>query len=151
MTAVTVRSITDYTHAHIVTDGRHSWVADEGPSSDGDDLGPGPYELLLSALGACTAITLQMYARRKEWPLEQVTADLQHEKLPKDHPSLTDEERAGATDNGFVDVIRVNLTLRGELTVDQTQRLLEIASRCPMRRTLMATPKVVATSSRTRT
>lgn len=144
MAAVTVRSITDHTHAHLVTDGRHSWVADEPPSSDGDDLGPGPYELLLSALGACTAITLQMYARRKEWALEQVTVDLQQEKLVKDDPSLTDEERAGATDNGLVDVIRLHLTLRGDLTADQTERLLEIAARCPMRRTLMATPKVVA-------
>jgi uncharacterized OsmC-like protein len=143
MTAVTVRSITDHTHAHLVTDGRHSWVADEGKSSDGDDLGPGPYELLLSALGSCTAITLQMYARRKEWALEQVTVDLHHEKLPKDHPSLTDDERAGATEDGRVDVIRLNLALRGDLTSEQTERLLEIAGRCPMRRTLMATPKVV--------
>src|SRR5215213_4326185 len=143
MASVTVSSITDHTHAHLATDGRHSWVADEPPSSDGDDLGPGPFELLLSALGACTAITLQMYARRKEWPLEQVTVDMQHEKLPKDDPSLTDEERAGASDNGFVDVIRLNLTLRGDLTADQTERLKEIAARCPMRRTLMATPKVI--------
>lgn len=144
MTAVTVSSINGYTHAHLVTDGRHSWVTDEPPSSDGDDLGPGPYELLLSALGSCTAITLQMYAQRKEWPLEHVTVDLQHEKLPKDHPSLTDEERAGASDNGLVDVIRLNLTLRGDLTAEQTERLQEIAARCPMRRTLMATPKVIA-------
>jgi putative redox protein len=144
MTQVNVQSITGHTHAHSITDGRHTWVADEPPSSEGDDLGPGPYELLLSALGACTAITLQMYAKRKQWPLEQVTAELLHEKLPRDHPSLTDEERAGATDNGFVDVIRLNLTLRGDLTADQTERLLDIASRCPMRRTLMATPKVIA-------
>ena len=143
MTAVTVRSITDHTHAHLVTDGRHSWVTDEEESSHGDDLGPGPYELLLSALGACTAITLQMYARRKEWPLDQVTVDLQQEKLSKDDPSLTDEERAGASDNGLVDVIRLKLTLAGDLAEDQTERLLEIAARCPMRRTLMATPKVI--------
>ena len=143
MTAVTVRSITDHTHAHLVTDGRHSWVADEGKSSDGDDLGPGPYELLLSALGSCTAITLQMYARRKEWALEQVTVELQHEKLPKEHPSLSDAEREWATADGRVDVIRLNLTLRGDLTAEQTERLLEIAGRCPMRRTLMATPKVI--------
>src|SRR5688572_9817087 len=116
MTTVTVRSITDHTHAHLVTDGRHSWVADEPPSSDGDDLGPGPYELLLSALGACTAITLQMYARRKEWALEQVTVYLEQHKVSKDDPSLTDDERAGASDNGLVDVIRLNLTLRGDLT-----------------------------------
>jgi putative redox protein len=147
MTQVTVRSITGHTHAHSITDGRHTWVSDEPPSSDGDDLGPGPYELLLSALGACTAITLQMYAKRKQWPLEQVTAELRHEKLPENDPSLTDEERAGATDNGFVDVIRLNLTLRGDLTADQTERLRDIASRCPMRRTLMATPKVIASAS----
>ena len=145
MAAVTVRSITDHTHAHLVTDGRHSWVADEPRSSDGDDLGPGPYELLLSALGACTAITLQMYARRKEWPLEQVTVDLKQEKLRADDPSLTPEERAGATDNGLVDVIRLSLTVKGELTADQTERLLEIAGRCPIRRTLMGTPKVIET------
>ena len=148
MTAVTVSSITGRTHAHLVTDGRHSWVTDEPRSSEGDDLGPGPYELLLSALGSCTAITLQMYAQRKQWPLEHVTVDLQHEKLAKDHPSLTDEERAGASDNGLVDVIRLDLTLRGELTEEQTERLLEIASRCPMRRTLMAMPKVSAQAAR---
>jgi uncharacterized OsmC-like protein len=143
MASVTVRSITDHAHAHLISDGRHSWVADEPPSSDGDDLGPGPFELLLSALGACTAITLQMYARRKEWALDQVTVDLQHEKLSKDDPSLTDAERAGATDDGRVDVIWLALTVRGDLTAEQTERLLEIAGRCPMRRTLMATPKVI--------
>ena len=144
MSTVTVRSITDHSHAHLVTDGRHSWVADERQSADGDDLGPGPYELLLSALGACTAITLQMYARRKEWPLDQVTVDLHHQKLPADHPLLTDEERAGATDDGRVDVVELKLTLSGELSADQRDRLLEIAARCPIHRTLMATPKIVS-------
>jgi putative redox protein len=113
-----------------ITAGRHTFVADEPVSVGGTDEGPGPYELLLAALGACTAMTLQMYARKKEWPLEKVEVSLQHGRIyAKDCEECVTKE-------GQISRIERYISLTGPLSEEQRNRLLEIAKRCPVHRTL---------------
>ena len=114
----------------------HAVLADEPPPA-GDGLGPDPYELLLSALGSCTAMTLHMYARRKGWNLTKATADLVHERV---HAS--DCEECEETE-GYIERIRLKLRLEGDLDEAQRARLLEIAGKCPVRRTIAGQPKIV--------
>jgi len=116
--------------AQIMSDGRHAMIADEPKSYGGDDRGPSPYELLLMSLGSCTTMTLRMYADRKEWPLERVTADLRHEKIHAEDCEHCE------TETGKIDRIDRRLTLEGPLDDAQRGRLLEIADRCPVHRTL---------------
>jgi uncharacterized OsmC-like protein len=150
MKSVTVRTLPDYTYAQIASDGRHALVADELAADGGDDLGPGPFELLLAALGACTSITLQMYAARKQWPLYEVGVALTHDKVrAAECAECSEEERARAGPEGRIDLIRLQLSFRGDLTDEQTQRLVEIAERCPVHRTLAAAPKMVTTLAQT--
>lgn len=110
--------------------GRHALVADEPAAAGGNDLGPSPYDLLLAGLGACTAMTLRIYAAQKQWPLEQVAVDLRHEKI-----HATDCE-ACETKDGKVDRIERVIRVEGDLDQAQRQRLLEIANKCPVHRTL---------------
>lgn len=112
--------------------GGHSIVADEPKAVGGENLGPTPYDLLASALGACTTMTLRMYADRKQWPLEEVVATLKHSRVHE-----VDEERCD-TAEARLDRLDRDLTLIGPLSADQRQRLLEIADRCPVHRTLSA-------------
>jgi len=107
----------------------HELVADE-PQPIGDGTGPAPYDLLLSALGSCTSMTLRMYADRKDWPLERVTVELQHSRI---HARDCAECE---TESGMVDRIERAITVEGDLTREQRNRLLEIADRCPVHRTL---------------
>jgi putative redox protein len=113
----------------VISDG-HTWLADEPSSLGGDDMGPDPYEHLLAALGACTNMTLRMYARRKKWPLENVSVTLTHGRIHGEDCLQCDEEHPQ------MDVISRQLVLRGDLDDAQRQRLLEIADRCPVHKTL---------------
>ncbi len=110
--------------------GQHRLAADEPAAVGGEDSGPTPYALLLAALGACTSMTLRLYARRKQLPLERVTVRLRHEKI---HAS---DCESCETQPARVDHIERTLELAGDLDAPQRQRLLEIADRCPVHRTL---------------
>lgn len=113
-----------------VSIGPHRFLADEPFEDGGWDAGPNPYELLLTALGACTAMTIQMYANRKRWPLEAVRVRLMHEKIQAEDCLVCE------TKEGLVERIEREILLRGNLTDEQRQRLLEIANKCPVHRTL---------------
>jgi putative redox protein len=113
-----------------VTANDHALVADEPVSVGGTDAGPTPYDYLLVALGSCTAMTLRMYADRKDWPLESVTVRLSHQKV---HAGDCAECE---TKDGRIDRIGLDIELEGPLDEPQRQRLLEIAERCPVHRTL---------------
>ena len=120
-----------------ISAGRHSLQADEPFSAGGQDGGPSPYEFLLAALGSCMAITLRMYAARKSWPLKGVCVNLSHAKVHSD-----DAAECASADR-LVDRVGVEIRLIGELTEDQRQRLLAIAEKCPVHRTLSSAVQIL--------
>ena len=110
--------------------GAHTLTADEPVEGGGADIGPAPYDLLLAALGACTSMTVGMYARRKAWPLESVTVRLRHSRIHA--ADCADCE----TKEGMLDRIERDVQFIGALTTEQRDKLLEISNKCPVHRTL---------------
>ena len=112
--------------------GPHRIVADEPVDAGGTDTGASPYDLLLAALGSCTSMTIGLYARRKKWPLENVTVSMRHSKI------YAADCAECETREGKIDRIEREIHLTGSLTDEQRSKLLEIADRCPVHRTLAA-------------
>ena len=116
--------------AQEITVGGHQLLADEPRTYGGTDTGPTPYDLLAAALGTCTSMTVSLYARRKAWPLESVTVRLRHSKVHADDCAECD------TKVRLLDRIELDVELHGDLSEDQRTRLLEIANKCPVHKTL---------------
>jgi putative redox protein len=137
MAEVTVRSVGNLRQQ--IDAGSHRLFADEPVDDGGDNAGPNPYELLLGALGACTSMTLFMYARRKGWPLEDVIVRLSHSRDYARDCQDCDAKPAQ------IDKIERRIMLKGDLDQAQRTRLLEIAEKCPVHRTLTGTIRVIDT------
>ena len=114
----------------------HHLTADEPASVGGNDFGPGPYELVAAGLGACTVMTLKMYARRKKWDLQEVTVHLDHFKDYKEDAEATENPKSK------IDYFQRVIDIKGDLDDEQRARLLEIADRCPVHRTLHSEVKI---------
>jgi putative redox protein len=126
---VTVTETGAGTYTQQITAGRHQLAADE-PQPIGADSGPTPYDLLLAALGACTSMTVRMYANRKGWPLKHVRVTLRHSRIHAEDCAECE------TTSGWIDHIDRDIELAGNLDATQRQRLLDIANRCPVHQTL---------------
>jgi len=111
-------------------------VADEPADVGGTDAGPSPYELLLGALGACTAMTIILYAKRKQWPIERVTVELEHDRVHAQDCIDCDEKDAR------LDRIRKRISVEGPLHEEQRARLEEISRKCPVQRTLLGSVEI---------
>ena len=139
---VVVAETTQGTFLNHVVAGQHRFLADEPESVGGFDAGPGPYDFLATALGACTSMTLRMYADRKSLPLDRVTVEVSHDKV------YADDKASGAGDGppaagGKIDQFTRVLRLEGELDDEQRASLLRIADRCPVHRTLEQASRIV--------
>ncbi len=128
------------TYTQEIVAGHHRLSADE-PHPVGDDVGPTPYDLLLAGLGACTSMTVRMYADRKEWPLERVRVTLRHTRI---HAKDCAECETTA---GWVSQIDREIELTGNLDEEQRQKLMAIAERCPVHQTLTGEVRITTTGT----
>ena len=124
-----------------VTIGTMQFIADEPPSVGGDGAGPNPYDFLLAALGSCTNMTVKMYADRKGWPLDRLETHLRHAKVH------SEEGSDGGSSTAKVDRIERHVVIDGALDSEQRARLMEIADRCPVHRTLHSQISIVTTAA----
>jgi putative redox protein len=136
--AVTVMEAGSGTYTQQITLGRHRLVADE-PLPIGDDAGPTPYDLVLAGLGACTSMTLRMYANRKGWPLDEVRVTLRHSRIHAEDCAHCE------TAKGWIDHIDRDIELVGALDDTQRQRLQQIADHCPVHQTLTSEIDIATT------
>lgn len=120
-----------------VSVGPHRMLADEPVSAGGQDTGPGPYDFVLAGLGACTSMTMRMYADRKSLPLDRVTVTLKHGKI---HAKDCEECE---TREGMLDQIEREISIEGTLDAEQRKKLMEIADKCPVHRTLHSEIRIV--------
>ena len=134
---VVVRETRASKFQNTVSIGPHHLLADEPQSAGGDDTGPGPYDFVLAGLGACKSMTMRLYADRKSFPLERATVTLKHNKI-----YARDCEEC-ETKEGMLDQIEVAIGLEGPLDADQRKRILEIADKCPVHRTLTSEIRIV--------
>jgi len=134
---VVVRETRNGKFQQTVTTGPHQMLADEPVAAGGEDSGPGPYDFLLAGLGACTSMTMRLYADRKSLPLDRVTVTLKHSKI-----YAKDCEECETRD-GMLDQIERDISIEGALDADQRKRLMEIADKCPVHRTLTSEIRIV--------
>jgi len=138
---VVVRETRNSKFQQTVTVGPHRLIADEPVGAGGDDTGPGPYDFLLAGLGACTSMTMRLYADRKSLPLERVTVTLTHNKIHAEDCAECE------TQEGLLDQIDRVITMDGALEPEQRQRLMEIADKCPVHRTLRSEIRILTRSA----
>lgn len=120
-----------------ISNGRHSWRADEPEHDGGQDTGPTPYELLIGSLAACTCITLALYARHKKIALKAVTASYEFDRIHADDCADCDDD-----DKGFIERIASHVRIAGDFDDAQKQRLAQVAQRCPVHKTLARGVKI---------
>src|SRR6185503_6870218 len=109
----------------------HALTTDEPIGAGGEDAGPDPYTLILAALGSCISMTVTLYARRKQWPLEQVTVRLRQNRI-----HAKDCQECNQNVEGYVHRIERSVSFKGDLTAEQLERLTEISHKCPVHKTL---------------
>jgi putative redox protein len=137
LATVTVSYVPGTTYQTHIDTGELTLVGDEPIASGGDGLGPSPYELLLASLGHCTILTILLYARRKEWPISAVSVRATHERL------VVDDQSAGEITRRKVERIVQEIALDGDLDGEQRARLMEIAGKCPVYRTLTGDLEII--------
>jgi putative redox protein len=137
MASVTVTHVPGTTYQTRIETPDLALIADESEADGGDGLGPSPYELLLAGLGHCTVLTILLYARRKGWPIATVAARLTHERLIVEGDGETEPARRK------VERITQEIGLEGDLRAEQRARLLEIAGKCPVHRTMTGELEIV--------
>lgn len=121
--------------------GRHPVPADEPSSAGGQDAGPSPYQFLAAALGTCTNMTLRIYAAQKGWPLQRITTRVRYDKIHAEDCAECE------TREGKIDQLRREIALTGPLDETQRARLMEIADRCPVHRTLTGKIRIVTVAA----
>jgi uncharacterized OsmC-like protein len=121
----------DHNFSRTVQMQNHRFIADEPVAKGGTDQGPAPFELLLSALGACTSMTVRMYANHKNLPLDNIEVLLSHKRIDASECENCENRE------GIVDVIDKKIRLEGNLTSEQRDKLLEISAKCPVQKTLL--------------
>lgn len=137
MASVTVAHIPGTAYQTRITTGDVALFGDEPEEAGGDGLGPSPYELLLASLGHCTILTILLYARRKEWSVEGVSIQATHDR------PVIEEIVEGQTVRRKTERIVQEITLTGNLTEEQRARLMEIAGKCPVHRTITGNLEVI--------